>query len=85
MNQGPRWVLLMKKNGGGKSHATVPLRMRSHFLSASPTQYCMTDINGANAGTSLLFLLHYTSFIHHAHSSPSHPIPRHLMLTIISN
>ncbi len=25
MNQCPRWVLLMKKNGGGKSHATVPL------------------------------------------------------------
>jgi hypothetical protein len=26
MNQGPKWVLLMKKkNGGGKSHATVPL------------------------------------------------------------
>ncbi len=26
MNQGPRWVLLMKKNRGGKSHATVPLK-----------------------------------------------------------
>ncbi len=25
MNQGPRCVVLMKKNGGGKSHATVPL------------------------------------------------------------
>ncbi len=24
MNQGPSWVLLMKKNGGEKSHATVP-------------------------------------------------------------
>jgi hypothetical protein len=29
-NQGPRWVLLMKKNGGGKSHATVPLKKHSH-------------------------------------------------------
>jgi hypothetical protein len=26
MNQGPRWVLLMKRNGGGKSCATVPLK-----------------------------------------------------------
>jgi hypothetical protein len=25
MNHGPRWVLLMKKKGGGKSRATVPL------------------------------------------------------------
>jgi hypothetical protein len=25
MTHGPRWVLLMKKNGGGKSRATVPL------------------------------------------------------------
>jgi hypothetical protein len=25
MNQGPRCVVLMKKNGGEKSHATVPL------------------------------------------------------------
>jgi hypothetical protein len=25
MNDAPRWVLLMKKNGGGKSRATVPL------------------------------------------------------------
>jgi hypothetical protein len=25
MNHAPRWVLLMKKNGGGKSRATVPL------------------------------------------------------------
>jgi hypothetical protein len=25
MNQGPRWVLLMKKYGGGESRATVPL------------------------------------------------------------
>ncbi len=25
MNQGPGWVLLMKKNGGGKSRASVPL------------------------------------------------------------
>ncbi len=28
MNQGPRWVLLMKKTGGGKSRAPVPLRRR---------------------------------------------------------
>ncbi len=26
MYQGPRCVVLMKKNGGGKSHATVPLK-----------------------------------------------------------
>jgi hypothetical protein len=26
MNQGPRCVVLMKKNGGEKSHATVPLK-----------------------------------------------------------
>ncbi len=25
MNQGPRCVVLMEKNGDGKSHATVPL------------------------------------------------------------
>ncbi len=25
MNHGPRWVLLMKNNGGGKSRTTVPL------------------------------------------------------------
>jgi hypothetical protein len=25
MNQVPRWVLLMKKKGGGKSRTTVPL------------------------------------------------------------
>ena len=25
MNHAPRWVLFMKKNGGGKSRATVPL------------------------------------------------------------
>jgi hypothetical protein len=25
MNHGPKWVLLMKKNGGGKSRDTVPL------------------------------------------------------------
>jgi hypothetical protein len=25
MNHAPRWVLLMKKNGGAKSRATVPL------------------------------------------------------------
>jgi hypothetical protein len=29
MNHGPRWVLLMKKTRGGKSHATVPLK--DHF------------------------------------------------------
>jgi hypothetical protein len=29
MNQGPRCVVLMKKNGGGKFHATVPLRYKS--------------------------------------------------------
>ncbi len=32
MNQGPRWVLLMKKNGGGKSHATVPFKGLSHEI-----------------------------------------------------
>jgi hypothetical protein len=26
MNRGPRWVLLMKKMGGGESRATVPLK-----------------------------------------------------------
>jgi hypothetical protein len=26
MNQGPRWVLLMKKTGGGKSCSTVPFK-----------------------------------------------------------
>jgi hypothetical protein len=25
MNHGRRWVLLMKKNGGGKSRSTIPL------------------------------------------------------------
>jgi hypothetical protein len=29
MNQGPRWVLLIRKNGGGKSRATVPLKGNS--------------------------------------------------------
>jgi hypothetical protein len=29
MNQGPRCVVLMKKNGGEKSHATVPLNISS--------------------------------------------------------
>jgi hypothetical protein len=40
MNQGPRWVLLMKKNGCGKSHATVPL---SFFCSIG-----IHDIQGGN-------------------------------------
>ncbi len=29
MNQGPRWVLMMKENGGGKSRATVPLKCQA--------------------------------------------------------
>ncbi len=34
MNQGPSWVLFMKKkNGGEKSHATVPLIMWNYELS----------------------------------------------------
>jgi hypothetical protein len=32
MNQGPRWELLMKKNGGGKSRATVPLTVINQRL-----------------------------------------------------
>jgi hypothetical protein len=33
MNQGPRCVVLMKKNGGEKSHASVPLKptLRSSY------------------------------------------------------
>ncbi len=39
MNQGPSWVLLMKKNRGGKSHATVPLREFNIFLE-TPYEEC---------------------------------------------
>ncbi len=34
MNQGPRCVVLMKKNGGEKSHATVPLSQKSCLILA---------------------------------------------------
>ncbi len=32
MNQGPRCVVLMEKNEGEKSHATVPLKRLAHFV-----------------------------------------------------
>ncbi len=38
MNQGPRCVLLMKKNRGGKSHATVPLKRGKYSTAPSPPQ-----------------------------------------------
>jgi hypothetical protein len=31
MNQGTSWVLLMKKNGGEKSHSTVPLKLTLYW------------------------------------------------------
>jgi hypothetical protein len=44
MNQGPIWVLLMKKKGGGKSRATVPLRNHK-FLSQHSCLLYKTLIN----------------------------------------
>jgi hypothetical protein len=38
MNQAPRCVVLMKKNGGEKSHATVPLRPSALFTALYPSK-----------------------------------------------
>jgi hypothetical protein len=46
MNQGPRWVRLMKKSRGRKSRATVPLKGTELFqhIQATNTQVLMKGL-----------------------------------------
>ncbi len=43
MNQGPRWILLMKKNRAVKSRATVPLKR--NLLNAVTFNYCYNPLS----------------------------------------
>jgi hypothetical protein len=45
MNQGPRRISLMKKNGGQKSRDTIPLKKRRQYLLARAIEKFLHDLS----------------------------------------
>ncbi len=50
MNRGPRWVLSMKKNGGGKSRTTTPFGYVLSLGTHRTVEWCAVSYTYAREG-----------------------------------